>query len=316
MGAIAVVVVAYAANSFQADLNQSIQASQNRMTGMTLQSQREQAESNLRAAMFSSLIQPFAHPEKDDRIPVDREQLLAELLVLNFNEDFEAKPLLHRVDTRLATERPSMRERVSVSEHPREALRSIARRVADRQISALSSSWIQATSAEQTTSVEHGCETYWLNLAATPKLASVGTSGNTLPEPLHCTMSSQLGERISLISPDGKSRLTMWVMNPDWDNQTVRVSVDAVPLAPVNEQQHIDHITYAFTLTWFDLPLTDNTVLSNGNRFAINLRGVDKDTRSVSLRVIWFPPRFFTPRERPLDFREILGLLQSSDTSR
>src|SRR6476660_5087652 len=76
IGASAVVLVALFANSLQS-----------RLTGVSIQSQREQAESQLRASMFNSLITPIAGPQKVDQpIPVDRELILTELLALNFNE--------------------------------------------------------------------------------------------------------------------------------------------------------------------------------------------------------------------------------------
>ena len=78
IGASAVVLVALFANSLQS-----------RLTGVSIQSQREQAESQLRASMFNSLISPIAGPQRGDQpIPVDRELILTELLALNFNENF------------------------------------------------------------------------------------------------------------------------------------------------------------------------------------------------------------------------------------
>ena len=68
---------------------------QSRLTGVSIQSQREQAESQLRAGMFSSLISPIGGAQSSDKpMPADREMLLAELLALNFNENFEMKPLM------------------------------------------------------------------------------------------------------------------------------------------------------------------------------------------------------------------------------
>ena len=298
MGAVAIVLVAYTANNFQGRMNESIQENQNRMTGLTLQSQREQAGSQLRAAMFGSLIQPFIAIEKGAVIPVDREQLLAELLVLNFSEDFDSKPLMERVDRRLAAEPPPKDAGIDVSQTPRGALRSMARRVADRQISALS--WDRM----QTAPGEHGCEVYWLNLTAMPteSAPSQGSEG--------CVLERRVGELISLKSPDRNSDLDIFVRDPDWHNETVKVSTVARSRMPGDESDHGESITNAFTLTWYDLPLADNTVLPNGNRFAINLRGVSEVTRDISLRVIWFPPGFFTPREHPLDSRRILALLE------
>src|SRR5436853_7768041 len=74
---------------------------QSKLTGTTILSQREQSETQLRASMFTSLIAPIMGPQKGDTIPADREQLLVELLVLNFHEHFELKPLLMHADDRL-----------------------------------------------------------------------------------------------------------------------------------------------------------------------------------------------------------------------
>src|ERR1700730_1298239 len=84
VGASAVLMVALFANSLQS-----------RLTGISIQSQREQAESQLRASMFNSLISPIAGPLTGDKpMPADREVVLTELLALNFNENFEMKPLM------------------------------------------------------------------------------------------------------------------------------------------------------------------------------------------------------------------------------
>jgi len=58
VGAAAVLAVALIANSFQG-----------RLTGVSIQSQREQAESQLRANMFSSLIGPIAGPQTNGSPP-------------------------------------------------------------------------------------------------------------------------------------------------------------------------------------------------------------------------------------------------------
>src|SRR5207249_6802021 len=94
LGASAVLVVALFANSLQSKL-----------TGISIQSQREQAESQLRASMFNSLISPIAGPQQSGKaMPADRELLLTELLALNFNENFELKPLMEDAGARLIAE--------------------------------------------------------------------------------------------------------------------------------------------------------------------------------------------------------------------
>src|SRR2546428_13648327 len=82
LGASAVLVVALFANSLQS-----------RLTGVSIQSQRKQAESHLRASMFNSLISPLA-AQQNGPMPADRDEILTELLALNSNETFVMKPLI------------------------------------------------------------------------------------------------------------------------------------------------------------------------------------------------------------------------------
>src|SRR5437868_9715768 len=105
VGASAVVLVALFANSLQS-----------RLTGVSIQSQREQAESQLRASMFNSLIAPVAGPAGDKPMPTDREVILTELLALNFNENFEMKPLMEDAIKRLDAEKSAKKD----GEDPRE----------------------------------------------------------------------------------------------------------------------------------------------------------------------------------------------------
>src|SRR2546426_233284 len=127
VGAAAVLAVALIANSLQG-----------RLTGISIQSQREQAESQLRANMFNSLISPLAGSQKDGNMSADREVLLTELLALNFHENFELKPLMEDAAERLATETIV---RSNTSGDPRERLWSIARRIAERQKASIAREW-------------------------------------------------------------------------------------------------------------------------------------------------------------------------------
>lgn len=62
----------------------------------------------------------------------------------------------------------------------------------------------------------------------------------------------------------------------------------------------------------------DNTLLADGNRFAIVLSTVNAEPEMIlkqaTLQVIWFPRNFFTPRERPLDYDKFLELVGKRDT--
>jgi len=277
-----VVVGALIANSFQ-----------RQMTGTTLLSQREQAESQLRASMFSNLIGPIIGPQKEAGIHPDRERLMVELLALNFHEHFELKPLMLRVDNRLASERPKALSREQ-AEKARESLRSIAHRVVDRQIASF---MIVET---PTTSRPSGCRVYLLTVAEKP--SEDEDTG------LRCQFVKQFNDAFALSSPNEEYTLNIVVRDPDWENETLKVEISAMTNSKSNERDYSD-ISYSFTLTAFDFPLTDNTLLPDGNRFAVVLSAVSQLLKSARIRLVWFPIDYFTPRERPLEYRHFLELV-------
>src|SRR5437899_2869105 len=209
LGASAVLVVALFANSLQS-----------RLTGVSIQSQREQAESQLRASMFNSLISPIAGPQNGP-MPADREVILTELLALNFNENFEMKPLMEDAIKRLATENPA---KTKEGEDPREALWSIARRIAERQKATIAREWSASESARSSSmlplgslflpwksdSDRLGCQVYYLNLdARTERHAEPISAG------ADCQASAALGDIIDLKSPDKNYTLRLVAVHPD-----------------------------------------------------------------------------------------------------
>jgi hypothetical protein len=73
-----------------------------------------------------------------------------------------------------------------------------------------------------------------------------------------------------------------------------------------------------FQVTWFDFPLTDNTLLASGERFAVFIDQVCKrhpladEVDAIRLGLLWFPRDFYPARERPTNFRQFrekLGLI-------
>lgn len=282
VGAAAVLIVALIANSFQS-----------RLTGVSIQSQREQAESQLRANMFTSLIGPITGPQKDgQRLPADREQLLAELLALNFNENFELKPLLEDASRMLASKENSTGNRDAGTPDPREPLWSLARRIAQRQKASIAWEW--TTSSAQ----PKECEFFTLTVDSTADASSAGPA---------CQAAIGFGQTVRLKSPDDNFTLQLALVRPDWKNQTVDVS--AVPFLTKQGNPLDSDTAYRFPLSWFDLPLTDNTLLPDGNRFAVYLRLISSDPERLTVVVVWFPKGYFTPRERPLNYYEVQQLL-------
>jgi hypothetical protein len=283
---------------------------QGRLTGISIQSQREQAESQLRASMFNSLITPLGGSEKDGRMAPDREVLLTELLALNFHENFELKPLLEDAAKGLATQRQT---NPTSDVDPRESLWSISRRIAERQKASVAREW--ETYHEQNTShfplafllgpwgasaeTAGGCEVYFVTLDTSPRRPDIIKPDNG------CQVNAAMTESVELKSPDNNYTLRMLASNPDWDNQSLKISIQA----QLAGQPSSNPTDYLFALSWFDLPLTDNTLLPDGNRFAVYLRSFSKDFQKAIVTVMWFPKGYFTPRERPLNYTEVQQLL-------
>jgi hypothetical protein len=287
---IAVIGAALIANSFQS-----------KMSATSLISQRELAESQLRASMFRDLIgavmETTAGGKNGTKINIDHEQLLIELLALNFSGQFDSKPLLLHLDKSIAAELKGERKKEA-----RESLRSIARRVRDLQVARLlnagtkgDKTQIEPLIVKDTTQDEkqkqeyEKLKKYYLSVSNTYKAVPV--------------QYGQLGEAINLESPDKKHTLTIIVNDCDWDDQTCKVLLTVKK--NVLDSEKYDEINQPFTLTWFDFPLTDNTLLADGNRFALVFDSIDTDLKSVALRLIWFPKVYFTPQERPINFADI-----------
>jgi len=85
------------------------------------------------------------------------------------------------------------------------------------------------------------------------------------------------------------------------------VMISAQPFLSSQSKPKATDPSYNFKLSWLDLPLTDNTILPDGNRFAVYLRSVYNEM--LIINVMWFPKGYFTPRERPLNYNEVQELL-------
>ena len=281
--AVATWVGAHYANTFQ-----------RQMSGATLLSEREKAETQLRASMFSSLIDPIVGPRRGDGVSADGERLLVELLALNFHEHIELKPLFDRVDKRLASEG---------AQEARRSLRSVADRIIDRQIASLRKEGI-ASGIDQA-----GARVDMLTITEPPLTPTQKAVFDSLaaneqrPHQVVATLQEPIGD---LTSPDGQHRLTIVADEADWANHRLRVQ-----LVDVSTKGELLNSSVAFTLTHFDFPLTDNTLFPDGNRIALALSSVHAEggLKSVALKLIWFPKDYFTPRERPLDSSEFLKLV-------
>src|SRR4029077_13647013 len=126
-------------------------------------------------------------PQGDKPMSVDRELILTELLALNFNENFEMKPLMEDAIKRLAAEKGA---RGNEGEDPREPLWSIVRRIAERQKASIGREWSASDSSPS------GCILYYLNLDARTDRHAEPVTGST-----DCQISAAFGDIVDMKSP-------------------------------------------------------------------------------------------------------------------
>jgi hypothetical protein len=297
LAALAVIFGAYIAKTYES-----------KMSATTLLNQREQAESNLRATMFHDLIDPIiGKPGEGQSIQPDRERLLVELLTLNFHEHFEFKPLLVEVDKRLRDEGRINSKNREKYEKGRASLRSVARRVYDRQVNMLRAEgektdektdpvrvYFKNASQSELTTLKSECS--WANPGREPE--------NSPGRP---ALFRDFSEVVCVMSPDDAYRLELSMEEADFENREARVQVSV--WREGKTQARAVRSNFRFTLTAFDFPLTDNTEIDAHHRFSVVLDRMDQKRKRFSLRLIWFPKGYITPRERPINYREMRKIL-------
>jgi hypothetical protein len=282
IGALAVAYITWIAKDYES-----------KMSATTLLSQREQAESSLRAGMLHDLVGPIiGQPGPQKEFDPDRERLLVELLTLNFHDHFEFKPLLAEVDKRLAR---------SGKEESRRSLESVARRVIDRQVNMLG-----ATARTLEDKAEPAVDWYFEETQGTVSLSppaecQSGDASN------RAKFKGSFGQVVCTHSPDGIYRVEVTIRGADFDRKTVKAYVNvlrntaAAPVTPWARE-------FEFVLTPFDFPLTDNTEIDPEHRFALMLYHIRKDD-NIHLKLVWFPRGYITERERPVNYLEVRKVL-------
>jgi hypothetical protein len=285
-----------------------------RSSARNILNQREQSESSLRASMFGNLIGPIVGEQKSDKtIDPDRYRLLVEMLALNFHENVEFKPLMEDADRRLALAAPTLMSKQDALEG-RKSLRGIAHRVVERQLAMLGE--------ESSNPLCGGSDLAKFSLisAKDEKVANEvkGLLGITAPIQV-MTADSAVMPTYRVVSPDCVDQLSISFYEPDLEKGSVMVQVK---VTKAGEKGAADKggrdlaVTVNFELTSFDFPFTDNTLLSDGNRFAVYLEeyssvpGTNAAVYGIGLR--WFPKNYFPPRERPTDHRRIRDALNLS----
>jgi len=276
----------------------------------TLVSQREQADTNLRATMFGQLVSPIVGDTKGGPQSPDpvRYALLVKLLALNFHEHFEFGPLMQSADDHLAASGPSIGG--TIVETERGDLRSVAHRIINRQISSLGDDPVQSCQTGGVTDV-----TFWVFRQGYPDAdyAEVASTQLGIGKSVFLYRLGRPSDPVPLIqAPNCKDALTVAFSQPDWERDSVDVQVFRNRLI-----EPLARDSYEFRVTPFSFPYSDNTLLEDGNRFTLYEKDVlrlsngEKGGAALIIKLRWFPQFFYPPAERPSNGKDVqqkLGL--------
>jgi hypothetical protein len=314
--------------------------------------QQEKGDTDIRAQMFGKITDRLMKPSQKDKESLVQDALLAQMLALNFNELIELKPLMIDLDDQLGSEIERLKKAgtntpdLEVKKKARESLRSVARRIRDRQVSALIHNPRPGNDAIAATDVDvdkgAGSIHYVSVLRKGPKdhnrCAVIDEDKNGC-----------LGEVMQLPAPAKERAMYISIDSADWKKERFVVSLNCgkldgtivlPPPQPGEKEREISTVHEcremlkegellqtrmeaghkSFEVTWFDFPFTDNTLQADGNRYAVFIDETCKDAYStkpedepnaVRLGLLYFPKDYYPSRERPVSYKQLsdkLGL--------
>jgi len=322
-------------------VNRYTEESRKSQVYLQMMTEREKSDINIRENMFKALLDGYLQALKED---VKKETLesfrkrivFLQLLAVNFQEFFNAKPLFEEVYEKLV----KYRERVK-DEQTRNAwmelekkITDVAREIASGQATTLNT--IGDSVGFTMRDDEVGCVRLYDKRGFETLRERDGTTRFRIFEAGECLRDGEKGEEGKAGTPTPKSQdqngklslaakgyhkhqsiklrvkevrdasVVVWVtVYADFFDRNVYVGSDRVRRFPVN-------------VSYFDLPYTDNIQLADGNRFSLVLKRIYKpggnERAEADFEAIRFRNDFMSLKDRPL-FEETLKKLQQSPTT-
>jgi hypothetical protein len=271
--ALAVAIVGFWTSSYLRDRESKESALRERMqttdTNARLYSEliskREESESALRKDMFKSIIDSFLRTGSSS---IEDQVLNLELLVYNFHESLNLKPLFLDLKRRIAQSASRTHGAAARAEYQgyMDRLERVAREIARKQVIVLEG---VGTKFDRS-----------IDLSADPSGESLEPATLTL-DSLHAAIG------IDVLSVDKASK-----------ELEVSLSVET-PDPKLGRQTK----TASFTVSYYDFPMIDNTRLTGGDRCAIVLNGFSD--YSADITVVLFPGAYASLKEKPY-YSEVL----------
>jgi hypothetical protein len=232
-------------------------------------SRREQAESDLRKDMFTTVIKDFLQGQSTSP---ETQVLHLELLAYNFHESLNLEPLFAHVKKRIIDDCNSVADRQAYEER----LTRVAREITRKQIAILETAGkcFQGTIVFDKLS-EDPCQPRFLVVVDTELELDKTTRYFKVTALKEDRNTKEVAIRLEVGSPEGSGEPS-----------------------PEAEAQ--------FSVGFFDFPMIDNTRLSRDQRCAVVLNAFGKSSADIS--VIYFPGSHASLREKPY-YREMVQQL-------
>ncbi len=237
-----------------------------------LTSKREESESALRKDMFTSIINSFL---RSGPATLEQKLLNLELLVYNFHESLNLKPLFLHIER-------------EIGQSPQHA-----------QYAARLERLAEEVSKKQMLILEEGGETF--DATVNWKTLSFPSSGGE-------TGASFVSKDLVADGIRRNFRLEILGADPGTEQIQLRVTVRTA------EKDSVDTTSAEFWLGHFDFPMIDNIRLPHDQRMAVVLNAFDTRQGSADLTLAYFPGKYAGLREKPY-YDEVLAKLLAANQS-
>jgi hypothetical protein len=323
-------------------INNYTEESRKSQVYVQMMTEREKSDTSIRENMFKALLDGYLQTLKEDVKKEDLESfrkriVFLDLLTVNFQEFFNAKPLFEEVYEKLVKHRGRVKD-----EQTRNAwielekkITGIAKETASGQATTLNT--IGDSLVFTLRNDEVGCIRLY-------DKADLGTlrkrDGNTrfdIFEDGACLRDGEKEEEGKARTPTPKSQdhndKQSLATKEYHKQQSIELRVEEVRDASVvlrvtvyadffDKNVYVDSEPgrrFPVNVSYFDLPYMDNIKLPDGNRFAVVLKRIYKpggnERAEAEFEAIRFRSDFMSLRDRPL-FEEMLKKLQQSPTTR
>ena len=107
--------------------------------------------------------------------------------------------------------------------------------------------------------------------------------------------------------PGSPGQCGLFVSDADLERaeKTGKPVESSVPPAATNDVRALND----FEVTWYDFPLTDNSLLYNKTRYAVVIDRICPTEKVIRLGLVWFPQDYAPTYERPITHAELMSRL-------